>query len=62
MSEKKKWHKPELVVLVRNKPEEAVLGGCKLVVGAAGGPENGANGCWISTPGVCSICVDHIDT
>ena len=27
--EMKKWQKPELIVLVRNKPEEAVLNGCK---------------------------------
>jgi hypothetical protein len=26
---KKKWQKPELIVLVRNEPEEAVLTGCK---------------------------------
>ncbi len=28
-TEKKKWEKPELLVLVRNNPEEAVLTGCK---------------------------------
>jgi hypothetical protein len=28
-TEKKEWTKPELIVLVRNKPEEAVLGACK---------------------------------
>ena len=27
---KKTWSKPELIVLVRGKPEEAVLAGCKL--------------------------------
>jgi hypothetical protein len=32
-----KWSKPELVVLVRSKPEEAVLGGCK-VTAELGGP------------------------
>ncbi|MCX5977451.1 MAG: hypothetical protein NTV33_11680 [Coprothermobacterota bacterium] len=26
---KKEWTEPELIVLVRNKPEEAVLRGCK---------------------------------
>ena len=25
----KEWTKPELIVLVRNKPEEAVLAACK---------------------------------
>ena len=29
MTEKKKWQSPELIVLVRGKPEEAVLMGCK---------------------------------
>ena len=29
-TEKKQWQKPELIVLVRGKPEEAVLAGCKL--------------------------------
>ena len=26
---KKEWTKPQLIVLVRNKPEEAVLAACK---------------------------------
>jgi hypothetical protein len=26
---KKKWKKPELIVLVRGKPEEAILAACK---------------------------------
>ena len=26
---KKEWSEPELIVLVRSKPEEAVLSGCK---------------------------------
>jgi hypothetical protein len=29
MKEKKLWQKPALIVLVRSKPEEAVLEGCK---------------------------------
>jgi hypothetical protein len=28
-TEKKQWTKPELIVLVRSKPEEAVLAACK---------------------------------
>ena len=35
--ERKEWRKPELTVLVRNKPEEAVLAGCKS--GGQGGPD-----------------------
>jgi hypothetical protein len=30
----KRWSKPELTVLVRNKPEEAMLTVCKLFIGA----------------------------
>jgi hypothetical protein len=28
-TEKRPWQKPELIVLVRSQPEEAVLTGCK---------------------------------
>lgn len=35
--EKPRWQKPELIVLVRSKPEEAVLAGCKtaIIIGPA---------------------------
>jgi hypothetical protein len=33
---KKPWDKPNLIVLVRNRPEEAILNGCK--GGISGGP------------------------
>jgi hypothetical protein len=36
---KKEWRKPELIVMVRSTPEEAVLGGCKFF-----GPEKTYNG------------------
>jgi hypothetical protein len=39
-TEKKQWTKPELIVLVRNKPEEAVLATCKMF--GVGGPGNSA--------------------
>lgn len=29
LKKKKKWEKPQLIVLVRNRPEEAVLLACK---------------------------------
>lgn len=35
VAEKKSWHKPELTVLVRSRPEEAVLATCK-TTGMAG--------------------------
>jgi hypothetical protein len=45
MTESKKvWVEPELIVLVRNKPEEAVLEGCKASVGAGTWFAN--NGCY----------------
>ncbi len=34
---KKSWKKPELIVLVRSKPEEAVLTGCKAMDTLSGG-------------------------
>jgi hypothetical protein len=40
-SGKKQWSRPELTVLTRNRPEEAVLNGCK--VEDLNGP--GANNC-----------------
>ena len=40
---KDKWTKPELTVLTRNKPEEAVLTVCKNGVG--GGPDDLDNVC-----------------
>jgi len=36
MKKNRDWEKPELTVLVRNKPEEAVLEACKTSTG--GGP------------------------
>lgn len=37
---KKEWRRPELVILVRNKPEEAVLDLCK--IGGRTGPDGTA--------------------
>ena len=52
---KKEWMTPELIVLVRSKPEEAALTGCK--IWGMGGP-GGAFGCFVQRPtdcdGVCS--------
>lgn len=47
---KKAWINPELIVLVRSKPEEAVLGGCK---GAQAGPI-GADGTCLNP--LCNEC------
>jgi hypothetical protein len=47
---KKAWKKPELIVLVRGRPEEAVLAGCKTAreTGPTVGP------CRLEGPGTCS--------
>lgn len=46
---KKEWVTPELIVLVRSKPEEAVLAGCKRS-GAVGPGATLANRCvWKGT-------------
>ena len=44
-TQKKEWTKPELIVLVRSMPEEAVLATCK--TGLHGGADNAAqnSGC-----------------
>ncbi len=47
----KKWEKPQLVVLVRGKPEESVLETCK--TGTGPGPGAGFAGC---TPAFGSDC------
>ncbi len=45
-----KWEKPELIVLVRSKPEESVLLACEAQT-ASTGPDNNNGRCW-TTPGV----------
>jgi hypothetical protein len=44
---KKEWTKPELIVLVRSKPEEGVLTACKHNDGVSigGGPYDAYGGC-----------------
>ncbi len=43
-TQKKAWVTPELTVLVRSKPEEAVLGDCKTA--GTSGPSADFSGCW----------------
>ncbi len=53
MSEgKKAWRRPELVVLVRSRPEEAVLAGCKYP-GVAGPGRPGVQACNHPAHGDC---------
>ena len=43
---KKKWEKPELVVIVRNQPEESVLQACKSGWFGIKGPEMAYDMCF----------------
>ena len=58
---KKVWSKPKLVALVRGKPEEAVLNGCKLGYPGGGSGENAVfAGCYLT--GCASACLSLLDT
>jgi len=50
---KKEWTKPELTVLVRNKPEEQVLTNCK---GSIPGDPNNVDGNCNDAPNGCTEC------
>ena len=56
MKEKKIWVMPELIVLVRSKPEEEVLAMCKSggPLGPGAGPSTNNNNCTI--PGCGANC------
>jgi hypothetical protein len=54
-TEKKQWTKPELIVLVRSKPEEAVLLACKYV--GRGGPVSDVSECASKKGYWCYHCV-----
>ena len=56
MPEKEKWQSPELIVLVRSKPEEAILSGCKHGGQPPGGsPNDQAMACYIGAA-ACALC------
>jgi hypothetical protein len=52
---KKKWHRPKLIVLVKAKPEEAVLSVCKGTGSGPGGPGTLYFDC-NSAPAICLEC------
>jgi hypothetical protein len=52
----KKWTKPELIILVRNKPEEAVLWVCKNPVGGSGSASL-YGGCGLTQGGGWNACI-----
>jgi hypothetical protein len=58
VAQTKMWTKPELIVLVRGKPDEAVLDYCKQTggTGGAGSAGNDAAGCIQPAPSVCQVC------
>ena len=51
---KKIWEKPKLIILVRGRPEESVLAGCK-TTGTAG-PNNQKLKCNLKSTGQCVVC------
>jgi hypothetical protein len=58
---KKIWEKPNLVVLVRSRPEESVLGHCKLGnTPKGGGASTYVDGCHDLKNDACSdVCLDN---
>lgn len=50
---KKTWKKPQLVILVRGKPEELVLTPCKAELQASEGPGDYNNLCRYGDGGPC---------
>jgi hypothetical protein len=57
--EKKEWCKPEVHVLVRNKPEEAVLAACKNQPDILGPSQINHWDCGASYPPLCAApCSD----
>jgi len=56
---KKEWVEPELIVLVRSKPEEAVLSGCKQPQNT--GDESVYEGC-MRILGDCFDCFATLDS
>jgi hypothetical protein len=57
--DKMEWCKPALVVLVRLKPEESVLTGCKIGDDMTQGPDEYYMGCRING---CPDCNTHVSS
>jgi len=55
-TQKKEWKTPELIVLVRSKPEEAVLAACKNTTTVPNGPTTNNTGCMVWSPGCTGSC------
>jgi hypothetical protein len=50
------WSKPELIVIVRSGPEEAVLTACKKFSAEMAGPTSYREGCEGTQPQYCNAC------
>jgi hypothetical protein len=59
--EKKQWQKPELIVLVRNKPEEQVLNACK-TAGTNTGWLNHNDSCYSDSTPCATNCSDTTES
>jgi len=53
---KKNWVKPEIIILVRSNPQNAVYGVCRAF--HANGPNNMHNGCELHEGGTCPGACD----
>jgi len=57
MTGKKEWHRPELVILTRNKAEERVLAGCNQCTDPpTSGPSSGSYNCVTGAQPACFDC------
>ncbi len=59
-TQRKQWRKPELIVLARSKPEEAVLAACKLFTSTGSVTTNATIDC--VQPSGCSACASFVGT
>lgn len=55
---KKKWSTPKLTVLVRSRPEEAVLTVCKVQKPGVSGPATDSQNCGVGTVN-CAACLSR---
>jgi hypothetical protein len=58
---KKPWQAPQLIILTRSKPEEAVLDTCK-TADLKTTPGDFLDGCYFFANAVCAPCYDYGDS
>jgi hypothetical protein len=54
-TDRPRWQKPAVMVLVRNRPEEAVMSVCKELAAPGGSYNDTAGGCQYTAP-TCMEC------